>query len=79
MINERGLASAQPWIQEIATRTGGIRSTQLILSGNVVAGVAPYGLWWPWDESQTISLRIGLEGATNADQDLLAECFGAMR
>ena len=35
-----------------------------------------YGLWWPWEEAQTISLRVGVEGASNAQLEQLRACFG---
>lgn len=78
-VNERTLPSASPVIRELATRTGGIRAAQMIYSAPPVGRWTPYGLWWPWEEAQTISLRIGIEGATQAHLELLCRCFGVER
>ena len=79
VITEKNLAAASPAIQEIAARTGGVRASQILLAGNPVNRITPYGLWWPWEESQTISLRIGLEDASMADIEALCDTFNAVR
>jgi hypothetical protein len=76
---EKTLASASPVLREVATRTGGLRSAQMIFGGEPVGRVTPYALWWPWEEARTISLRVGLEGATHAELEQLCECFGIVR
>lgn len=76
---EGNLATASAPIREIAARTGAIRAGQFIIGADPVAGITPYGLWWPWEEAQTISIRIGLEGATASELDDLCTCFGAVR
>lgn len=52
-------------LREIASRTGGVRAGQHLFSSDLVSGAIAYGLWWPWEEGSTISLRIGLEGPTD--------------
>ena len=74
-ISERTLPAASEAIREVAARTGGVRASQLIFAAPPVNGVTPYGLWWPWEEAQTISLRVGLEGATRAQLEDLRACF----
>ena len=67
---DKTLSQASPVLQEIAKRTGGVRASQAILGGDPVGRVTPYGLWWPWDDARTISMRIGLE---HAPQDAIAQ------
>lgn len=76
---ERTLAAASPVVRELAARTGGVRSSQMIFVGEPVGRITPYGLWWPWEEARTISLRVGLEGATPRELEELCECFGIVR
>lgn len=75
-ITERTLASATAQLRGVSERTGGIRSTQILFGADPVRSVTPYGLWWPWEEARTISLRIGLEGGTAADLEAVRSCFG---
>lgn len=75
-VTERTLPNASPVLQELAERTGGIRAAQMIYTAMPVGRLTPYGLWWPWEEAQTISLRIGLEGGTPAHMMQVLECFG---
>lgn len=77
-LTERTIASASAPIREVAARTGGVRAGQIVFAADPVAGAIAYGLWWPWEEAQTISLRIGLEGVTPAEIDELCTCFGAV-
>ena len=67
---DKTLATAPVVMQEIAKRTGGVRAVQAIFGGEGVGRVQPYGLWWPWEEGRTISMRIGLD---NASQDHIAQ------
>jgi hypothetical protein len=73
----RTMPTAPRPFPEIAERTGGLRSTQFIFGADPVGRLTLYGLWWPWEEGRTISLRIGLEGASNADTIELCNAFGA--
>jgi hypothetical protein len=75
--NDRTISTASPLIAQVAQRTGGARSSQMIFGGDRVGYVTPYGLWWPWEEGKTISLRLGLEGATQSDILDLCNVFGA--
>lgn len=78
-VSERTLPSASAPIREIAARTGGVRAAQMIFSAAPVSGLTPYALWWPWEEAQTISLRIGLDGASHAQLEQLCACFDIVR
>jgi hypothetical protein len=78
-ISERTLASASPPIREVAARTGGIRAAQMIFGAPPVGALTPFALWWPWEEARTISLRVGLDGASRAQLEELCDCFGIVR
>jgi hypothetical protein len=58
----RTLTSAPPNLQELVERVGGLRSGQGLLGGLGVGRVFAYGLWWPWGDGVSVSLRIGLGG-----------------
>lgn len=73
----RTLATAPAMFAQIAERTGGVRSSQQLLGADPVGRLIPYGLWWPWEEGTTISLRIGLDGASMAETLEFANVFGA--
>ncbi|MGH7269341.1 MAG: hypothetical protein ACREJ3_02840, partial [Polyangiaceae bacterium] len=71
--NEWSMATIQqaiPAIRELAERTGGLRAGQMIFAGAAVAGAFAYGLWWPWGDGVTTSLRVGL-GGTGVREDTL--------
>ena len=57
------LAQAPAGPRAMCEDSGGLRPGQLLLSGAEVAGVAPFGLWWPWGSGTTLTLRIGLAGS----------------
>lgn len=79
VITERTLASASAPIRAVAARTGGIRATQMIFAADAKYQVTPYGLWWPWEEARTISLRLGIDGSSAAELEELRACFGIVR
>ncbi len=65
-------------VREIAETAGGVRSDQLLLCTEPVVGVIAFGLWWPWNDESTTSLRVGLAGrATERDQERFRDMFGA--
>lgn len=72
---EGTLRNAPPSVQDIATQTGGVRSDQVVFTANAVGGVTPFGLWWPWNNGITVSLRVGLHGAITSEQAKLRELF----
>lgn len=73
--SEATLRLAPQPVREIASRTGGVRSGQFLFS-HVIGGAAlAYGLWWPWEEGSTISIRVGIDGV--GDMSLrLCEAMG---
>jgi hypothetical protein len=54
------IARAPQNLRDLVERAGGVRQNQLVLSAGPVVGLLVYGLWWPWGDEETTSLRIGL-------------------
>ncbi len=54
------LSTAPPRLRAVAEKSGGLRTGQLLVSAGPHGGLLAYGLWWPWRDGDTISLRIGL-------------------
>jgi hypothetical protein len=81
LTNEWGpltLARAPSPIREVAERTGGLRAGQAILASAASADIFAYGLWWPWGDGMTTSLRVGLGGVSASQEALqrLRDAFG---
>lgn len=75
--NHRTLGTAPPLVQQIAEKTGGVRADQWIFSTNPSGGAIVYGLWWPWGDDTTITLRLGLPSPNPSVEDRLRDVFGA--
>lgn len=75
--NHRTLGTAPPLVQQIAERTGGVRADQWIFSTAPSGGAIIYGLWWPWGDDTTITLRVGLPSPNPSVEDRLRDVFGA--
>ena len=73
---DKTLASAPVVMQEIAKKSGGVRAAQAIFGGEGVGRVQPYGLWWPWEDARTISMRIGLDNASQEQIAQMCSIFG---
>lgn len=54
------LLRAPQALRDVVERAGGIRQGQIALSTGPVNGLLAYGLWWPWGDGETVSLRVGL-------------------
>jgi hypothetical protein len=65
-------------LRDLAERTGGLRAGQIIFASGGVAAVFGYGLWWPWGDGMTTSVRIGLggPGVTQDTLQRLRDVFG---
>jgi hypothetical protein len=72
------IQKATPVLRELAERSGGLRSGQRILTSAPVGSAFIYGLWWPWGDGMTTSMRIGLGGpdATQEAFQRLRDVFG---
>ncbi len=40
-----------------------MRAGQSLFLSPLAGGIYAFGLWWPWEEGSTISMRIGVDGA----------------
>lgn len=67
------LAEAPENVRKLAEGCGGVRSSQLLFWGGS-SGPGAFGLWWPWGDGTTVSLRIGLH-----DVDLPKERYPKLR
>ena len=47
-------------LRDVVDRSGGVRQGQLVLSTGPINGLLVFGLWWPWGDAETVSLRVGL-------------------
>ncbi len=68
------LANAPPRVREFVERTGGLRSGQFLVATPPVGGLVAFGLWWPWNDNDTISFRVGF-----LDVDPSEEPFPTLR
>lgn len=75
----KSIGSAPQPVKEVAESTGGIRVDQRLYSSEVGGRLVAFGLWWPWGDETTISLRVGLGGyVAEADLVRLREVFDAL-
>ncbi len=65
-------------LREVADRTGGLRPGQALYSGPSVGVAFVFGLWWPWGDGMTTSMRIGLANvdASHEPARRMREVFG---
>jgi hypothetical protein len=47
-------------VRALAGKYGGIRTGQMLFTGTTADGMYLFGLWWPWGDGSTISLRVGV-------------------
>jgi hypothetical protein len=57
-------------LRDIAEKTGGLRAGQMILASAAVGSAFAYGLWWPWGDGMTTSVRIGLVDSATSEEAL---------
>lgn len=58
----RSLRTAPEEVQDVATQVGGLRQDQVLVASEPNDTLMAYGLWWPWGDDVTISLRVGIAG-----------------
>ncbi len=56
--NSANIKKAPDSVQVVAKHFGGLRADQVLLSSDPNKGICLYGVWWPWGDGQTISLRL---------------------
>ncbi len=66
------IGKAPDIVQMIANNFGGLRPGQLLFISDPNQDFFIYGVWWPWGDGKTISLRVGpyskkLSGAEKAE------------
>jgi hypothetical protein len=61
------IGKAAPGVRSLAERTGGLRAGQMILTSVNPGSTFAYGLWWPWGDGMTTSVRIGIEGVDSSN------------
>ena len=54
------IATAPDTVRALSERCGGLWPGQLLLSGDVVAGMFLFALWWPWGDGSRVSVRLGI-------------------
>jgi hypothetical protein len=54
------IARGPAQLRDVVERAGGVRQGQLVLSTGPTSGLLLFGLWWPWGDAETVSLRVGL-------------------
>ena len=79
--NAATIANAPAELKKIVELTGGVRASQMVMGGGSVLTpntVFLYGLWWPWGDGTTTSLRIGIGGGHIRESVLtrLRDAFG---
>jgi hypothetical protein len=58
--NAETLATAPEEVRKLVDGCGGVRASQLLFWGGAAGAPGAFGLWWPWGDGTTVSLRIGL-------------------
>jgi hypothetical protein len=70
----KSIEAAPLELRALAERTGGLRAGQRLLGGDEATCPTLFGLWWPWGNGETITLRIGSLDAAPVPQ--LRALFG---
>jgi len=54
------LPEAPEGVRALVTTCGGVRAAQQLLWNGAADGPGAFGLWWPWGDGTTVTLRVGL-------------------
>ena len=68
------LPGAPEGVKALVEKCGGLRAAQLLFWGGPDDAAGVFGLWWPWGDGTTVSLRIGLH-----DVDIPKERYPRLR
>jgi hypothetical protein len=80
--DESEIKRAPEIVTQLAENMGGIRLGQLLFTTDASKNIFIFGAWWPWQDGQTISLRVApfwAELSDSESDDLVASfrvCFG---
>ena len=71
-------AAAPEEVRRLAERCGDLRPGQALLTGDRVAGMTLFAMWWPWGDGSNISIRIGIANSDRPKElyPLLRSLFG---
>jgi hypothetical protein len=75
--DSQSLSTAPAGLRELCQRTGGLRAKQMLMAGRA-GPLVLVGLWWPWGDGKTITLRLGLgeHGAAEEPYPQVRTLFG---
>ena len=69
------IAKAPTFLRDYVDRYGGLRQGQMLFTSGALGGsLVAFGLWWPWGDGGTISMRVGF-----ADVDPGRETYARVR
>ena len=54
------LPEAPEGVRALVATCGGVRAAQQLLWNGAADGPGAFGLWWPWGDGTTVTLRVGL-------------------
>ena len=74
----QSFASAPDAVRALEARCGDLRAGQLLFTGELVAGMLPFGMWWPWGDGSKISVRLSIANSDRQKElyPLLRALFG---
>jgi hypothetical protein len=74
--DHKKIAGAPAKIRGILESVGGVGERQVAYASNPDAPAILIGLWWPWGNGETVSLRLGLApGIAGCSQDELDDAI----
>ena len=56
--DKSNIRKAPEIVQKIASNFGGIKSKQMLLTSDPNQDTLIFGVWWPWNDGKTISIRV---------------------
>ena len=77
--SSKTISGAPQATRDVAEATGGVRTDQRLYTMDQTGRLLAFGLWWPWGDEITVSLRLGLGGYVGElDYVRLRETFEAL-
>jgi len=68
--NSTNIDNAPEIVQMVISHFGGLRPGQLLFTSDPNQDAFIFGVWWPWGDEKTISLRIAPTGKTLSNSKL---------
>ncbi|MEO5770297.1 MAG: hypothetical protein ABIS92_18215 [Polyangia bacterium] len=71
-------ASAPEPVRALEARCGDLRPGQLLFTGQQIAGMVPFAMWWPWGDNSKISVRLSIANSDRPKElyPLVRSLFG---